>query len=64
MFKGLSRQQTVAAVIIVAVAIVGWIVAITYQQQIDGLQEALATAENDRSATADRLTECNSRLPT
>ena len=40
MFKGLSRQQTVAAVIIVAVAIVGWIVAITYQQQIDGLQEA------------------------
>ncbi len=56
MFKGLSRQQTVATVIIVAVAIVGWIVAIAYQQQIDGLQDALATAENDRSATADRLT--------
>ena len=62
MFKGLSKQQAIAAAIVVVVAIAGWGVAFTYQGQIGGLQDALAAAEADGSAAADRLATAEQEL--
>ncbi len=62
MLKGLSGQQTTAALIVVAIAIVGWIVAFTYQQQVDGLQQTLTMVADERSATSEQLAEAQGEL--
>ncbi len=62
MFKGLSKQQSAVGFIIAAVAVVGWIVAFSYQGQIGGLQDALATAETDKSTAAGQLAEAQEQI--
>ena len=62
MFKGLSKQQSAVGLIIAAVAVVGWIVAFSYQGQIGGLQDALAAAESDKSAAAGQLAEAQEQV--
>ena len=54
-YVGTQIAGGAVGVIIAAVAVVGWIVAFSYQGQIGGLQDALAAAETEKSAAVGQL---------
>lgn len=62
MLKGLKGGQIIAAAGIVIVALAGWIVVFTNQQQIDELQESLSLVGSERVAATEEIAELKSEV--
>lgn len=64
MFKGLNGLQIITAVVIVVVAIVGWVTVYNNQGQLEELRESLALVSTERAAATDEIAELKTEIET